>query len=155
MKNLISWEFPKFENYQRRKGWYIWATIIFVLLILYSVLSANFLFGLIIILATIIIFLNHHKGNSKINFAVTPKGIQVDNKFHNFKDIQNFWIIYEPPQVKKVYFQLKNAFKTTFSIPLEKINPLEVRKTLKQHLEENLDKESESTLDTLERILKL
>ena len=155
MKTTISWEFPKFKKIERKKGWYIWTTIIFILLIFYSIISANFLFGLIIILAGIIIFLNYHKEDSNINFSITQKGVELENKFYSFKEIKNFWIIYEPPVIKNLYLDFKTPFKPALSIPLEKTNPVKIRKLLKEHIEEDLEKESESTIESLERILKL
>ena len=155
MKNLISWEFPEFKPKERKKGWYIWATIILILLIFYSIASANFLFGLIIIMAVIIMFVNSHKENSEIKFKITPKGIELDNKKYSFKELKDFWIIYEPPIIKNLYINFKSSIKPTLIIPLEKENPVKVRKILKEYLEEDLEKESESTTEILERILKL
>ena len=155
MKTQISWDFYQYENIERSKKWYIWSTIIFVLLIIYSIFSANFLFGIIIIIAAIITLLNHHQENYKIKISITQTGIKINKAFYNFKEIKNFWIIYNPPLTKKLYLNFKTSFKPPISIPLEKTNPIKIRKLLKEHIEEDLEKESEPTMEILARILKL
>ncbi|MCG2686927.1 hypothetical protein L6278_02190 [Candidatus Parcubacteria bacterium] len=155
MKNLISWKFPEHTAPNRTKSWYIWATLFFLAMLLYAVLTANFLFGLIIIMLTIIMFILHNKEPLEIEFKITQDGIEIGNQNQTFKDLENFWIVYDPPHVKNLYFKFKATLKPTLIIPLLDQNPIKVREILKEYLLEDLDKESESTTETLARILKL
>ena len=152
---LISWEFPEYTVPKRKKSWYVWAILSFTLLLLYAVLTANFLFGLIIIMTTIILFLYHHKEPLNVRFVITPDGISIDDKNYSFKELKKFWLIYEPPEVKNLYFEFKSSFKPMLVIPLLDQNPIKVRKILKGYLEEDLEKESESTIEALARVLKI
>ena len=154
-KEIISWSFPEYAVPQRKKTWYIWAVIAFIALLLYAILTANFLFGLIIIMVTIILFIYHHKEPLEIQFIINRDGIEVGNKTYNFKELKKFWLIYEPPEVKNLYIDFKSTIKPTLVIPLLGQNPLQVRKILKEHLDEDLEKESESTSEALARVLKI
>ena len=69
-------------------------------------------------------------------------------------EIKKFWIIYEPPAIKNLHLEVKSVFKPNLIIPLQNQNPVEVRKFLKEHLEEDLEQESESTIEALKRVLK-
>ncbi|KKU49315.1 MAG: hypothetical protein UX68_C0001G0063, partial [Parcubacteria group bacterium GW2011_GWA2_46_9] len=71
------------------------------------------------------------------------------------KDLKSFWIIYEPPEVKMLYFDFKNAWRPRLPIPLQDENPIEVRRLLLKYLEEDLSRESEPTSDALSRLLRL
>ena len=154
-KTLVEWSFPEYTNPDRKKGWYVWAIIIFVLLLLYAVLSANFLFGLIIIITAIILFIYHYKESLEVSFSIAPQGIIINNRTYSFKDFKKFWLVYEPPAVKNLYFQPKSSLKPTMIIPLQNENPVKIRKILKEYLEEDLEKEGEGTVEALERVLKI
>jgi len=152
---LHSWTFPEYTNPDRNKKWYIWASIIFFFLLIYSILTANFLFGLIIIMVTILMFAYHHKKEETIEFSILNSGVQINNQVINFNEIKKFWIVYEPPAVKNLYFTTKSLVKPNIVIPLQNENPLKIRETLKKYLEEDLEQEGESTAEALERILKI
>jgi len=155
MKNLISWKFPEHTTPNRSKKWYIWTTLFFLAMLLYAVLTANFLFGLIIIMLVIIMFILHNKEPLEIEFKITQNGIEINNEKYSFKDLENFWIVYEPPHVKNLYFKFKASFKPTLIIPLLDKNPIKVREILKEYLLEDLDKESESNVESLARVFKI
>jgi len=155
MKNLISWKFPEHTTPNRSKKWYIWTTLFFLAMLLYAVLTANFLFGLIIIMLVIIMFILHNKEPLEIEFKITQNGIEINNEKYSFKDLENFWVVYEPPHVKNLYFKFKASFKPTLIIPLLDKNPIKVREILKEYLLEDLDKESESNVESLARVFKI
>ena len=106
----------------------MWTIIIFILLILYAVLTANFLFGLIIIMVAILMFVYHYKQVEDIKFSITQQGIEVNNRAYNFSDFRKFWLVYEPPAVKNLYFQFKSFVRPILVIPLQNQNPVKVRK---------------------------
>ena len=155
MKNLISWKFPEHTTPNRSKKWYIWTTLFFLAMLLYAVLTANFLFGLIIIMLVIIMFILHNKEPLEIEYKITQNGIEINNEKYSFKDLENFWVVYEPPHVKNLYFKFKASFKPTLIIPLLDKNPIKVREILKEYLLEDLDKESESNVESLARVFKI
>jgi hypothetical protein len=72
-----------------------------------------------------------------------------------YKEMKNFFVIYEPPQVSMVFIILKNRAKPRISIPLNGQNPVKVRDLLLNFVEEDLDKDDEPGSDYLIRALKL
>lgn len=154
-KTLISWKFSEYKNHKRGFLWYVLAFIIIAGLLLYSVFSVNFLFGVIVILMVIIYFFYFTRQPRKIDLKITEDGIELDGKFYSYKELKKFWVIYDPPKVKNLYLDFKSISKPLISIPLEDQNPVEVRKALLDYLEEDIEKEEESASDGLSRILKL
>lgn len=152
---LINWSFPEFVVPERSRNWYIIATIIGVLLLLYAILTANFLFGLIIIISAIIMFLQAHKEAGQVAFGISETGIVIDDKFFDFKSFKNFYLIYEPPQTKNLYLEFDSWWRPRLSIPLEDINPIKVRQILLTHLTEDLTKEAEPLSEALNKKLKI
>ncbi|PIT89596.1 hypothetical protein COU23_03025 [Candidatus Kuenenbacteria bacterium CG10_big_fil_rev_8_21_14_0_10_36_11] len=152
---LLSWRFPEYSAYSRKKSWYVWAGIFFLGLLCYAIFTANFLFGLIIIMAAIILFVNQNQKPQNLNFSLSEKGLIIEDKIYPYAEIKKFWLLYEPPEVKNIYFEFKSSFKPILMIPLENQNPLKVREVLKKYLAEDLEKENESTSEALARVLKL
>jgi len=154
-KELISWEFPEFRQHERSRGWYIVAIVIGALLLLYSVFTMNFLFALVIIITAMIFFLRMSAEVQDIKFAIYEDGIQVGEKFHEFKAFSDFYVIYEPPEIKTLYLNFDSLLNPRLSIPLGDINPIKVREILLDYLEEDLEQEEEAFSDFVERLFKL
>ena len=76
---LINWTFPELETPERSKSWYVWATLISIVLLFVAVMTGNFLFGLLIILMAIVLFAHHHKDMEELEFGITDEGLQIDD----------------------------------------------------------------------------
>lgn len=151
---LISWDFPEFEKYERNRTWYLIASLIFIALLIYAVFTANFLFAVIIIFVSIILYFQEKHEQIIVTFAITPDGLILGEKFYAFKEIKKFYLIYEPPEVKKLYIEFKNFLKPRLGIPLLEQNPVRVREILVNYLDEDLDKEYEPLTDKIGRFFK-
>ncbi len=124
-------------------------------LVVFSFLSQNYLFAIIIILFGIIIFLQDRNEPIEIPFAVAETGIILGNKYYRYSELKDFWLIYNPPEVKVLYFSLDNTFKHRLSIPLDDIDPRPIHEYISRFVKENLDEEDEPFSDKMSRVLKL
>jgi hypothetical protein len=154
-KIFASWEFPEFIKYQRNTAWYVFTALIGLFLIIYAVYTYNFLFAFIIVMLGFILVIYMAKEPMTVRFIITEDGLELNHHFYSYKEVDTFWIIYEPPEVKNLYFDFKSTLKPSFSIPLLNQDPLEIRTVLLKYLREDLEKEEESTTDLLERKFKL
>lgn len=154
-KVLMEWTFPEYEQYQRGKSWYITAGIVSILFLIYAIVTANYLFALIIIMVDLIILIQTNRKPDKVEFQITEEGIYIGDAFHSYSEINKFWIIYNPPKSKTLYLNYNSTLKPDITIPLENKNPLKVRDTLLEYLEEDLTKEDDSSSEQIRRFLKL
>lgn len=153
---LTSWDFPEFEKYTRTKIWYIIMGLILIGLITYAIITEGYLFLGIIILYVIIYYLRSKREPLIVQIQIFEDGIQIsDSTFYEWKDIKQFWIIYEPPVVKNLYLEFNAGFRPSITISLENQNPLNIRNILLQYISEDTDKENESFSDGLSRLLRL
>lgn len=153
---LSQWSFPEYERPERGLLWYIVALGSSVGLLIYAIVTANLLFALIILLLGIIFFTHHRSAPLELMCTIFQTGIQVGDRFFLWREVESFWIIYEPPAVKRLYIAPKGALlRHEISIPLQRKNPLQIRALLLDYIKENLDKEEESLSDTAARVLKL
>lgn len=154
-KILAQWDFPEYNQYKRSKGWYMVTGMLFTLALIYSISTANFLFIVILILIAIIIIFHGRQSPGEVKFKIYEDGVEVGSKFYEWEGIKNFRVVYQPPNVKRLYFDLKRALIPDLSVPLQNQNPLEIRNILKKYLDEDLNKTEETISDRLSRWLKI
>ena len=152
---LASWKIAEYLKHQRTKRWYVISFFLLAILIVYAVYTANFLFAVILIFIAIIQYFNDRSEPLQLDFSITPEGIMIDDKLYAYREIDNFYIIYEPPAVKNLYFIFKNILRPRLAIPLDDQDPVKIRELLRNYLEEDLEKEYEPLTDKLGRFLKL
>lgn len=150
-----NWAFDEYEKYDRSRRWYWITGLIIAALLIYSAVTANYLFALIVVLFTIILLLQELRQPIQVDFGITDTGIVVGRKYYPYSELEKFWIIYNPPNVKVLYFEPKSAIKHRLHIPLFDIDPQEIRSYLTQYLIEDLDKEEEPLSDRLGRLFKI
>lgn len=154
-QSLASWKFKEYEPHNRSNAWYLWFGIGCALLLGIAIFTQNFLFVVIILLSALILFLQNWKQPDEIDFKITTGGIEIGPTKISMRQIDQFWIVYQPPFVKKLYFHFESPLKPSIGIPLENQNPVEIRELLLAYIPENLDTEDEPTPDALARFFKL
>ncbi|MBU0613502.1 hypothetical protein KKB10_05860 [Patescibacteria group bacterium] len=154
-KTILQWKFPEYEEHVRGFVWYIVTGIISISLLIYAIIVSNFLFAIIIVIVDLIILIQINRKPDLIDFKITDEGVVIGTSFTPYKNISNFWIIYNPPKVKTLYINYKATIRPDITIPLENKNPLRVREVLLQYIEEDLEKEEESNSEQIRKFLKL
>lgn len=152
---IHEWKVPEYEEYDRGPTWIIIMSLLALALIGFAVWSQNFLFALIVMLGGIIIFLQHNQEPIEVPFAVTELGVVVGGKFYPYKEIDAFFIVYDPPEVKKLYFETESSIKPLLKIQFRDQDPVEVRSTLKKYIPEDLEREEEPFGDEIARSFKI
>lgn len=151
---FLEWKYPEFPRYERGVLWYFFSGLFLAFLMGYAILTINFLFAIIIALFAILFYL-FHRNVRDISVRIAQDGILLNNKLYAYHDIEKFWIIYQPPEVKSLYFQLKGFFSPPLILLLEDKNPNEVRNILLKYIPEDLSQEEEPPIDALTRGFKL
>lgn len=152
----IKWKIPEYNKHKRTKLWYFNAIIVAIALLVFSFLTANFLFALIIVITGVIVILNDGRDPQKVKIVIDGEGIYIGKRFYDYDEFRNFSMVYKPKRdIKNIYFEYKNKTKQRISIPLMDNNPLIVRDFLLRYLDEDLDRTDEPLSEALARFLKL
>jgi hypothetical protein len=152
----LLWEYSEADRYDRSGTWYFVMGSVALGLLLYSLASGNFLFALIVVMATLVVYLSStHPKEESVVVAVTEEGINVGGAFYAYGEISHFWLIYEPPAVKSLYLDFKEPWKPRVVLDLDEQNPNEVREVLGAYIVEDLTKDEEPLVDVIGRALKL
>ena len=152
---LHQWTIQEYDQHKRGTVWYVLMISLGLILILYGLLYSNFLFSLIIILGAIILFLQSHQEPPQVAFQITELGVVVGTKFYAYSELDSFYLIYNPPEIKTLFIETNSALRPMLRVPLLDENPLEIRASLREFLDEDLEKEEEPKGDTLARRWKI
>ena len=153
-KVLFSWEIAQYEKRDRTRLWYLGMGVLGIALIIYSIIVGNFLFALIILLVAFILFVREYSEANNVALQITEDGLLLGPDFYPYKDLSEFYIIYEPPEIKQLYIKTKRI-GPNLSIPLTDVNPIELREQLLKYLDEDLGIEHQELSDSIERLFKL
>lgn len=152
---LMEWTFPEFVRHERGRGWYLGYSVITLGLIVFGILSSNYTFAMLLVLLTLVIIIRLRRDPLPVHFAIRDEGIEVGGDYHPWRELKEFWIIYRPPTVKKIYFIFKSGLRPEIDIALEDQNPIRVRQYLSERLLENASREEEPSGDQISRFLKI
>lgn len=152
---LAEWTVPEYVKYPHSKVWYVMVIGLALALLTHAIVVANFLFIIIIIIVSTIVYLHERNSPTMIEFLILEGGIALGERFYPYKEINSFWIIYEPPHVKLLYFGVNHFFRKELPIHLENQNPLVIRRILLDYLDEDLDQEDEAAEEGLARLFRL
>ncbi len=152
---LLEWTFPEFEQHDRSRTWYISAFIVFLVSIVIALFSRNYTFVALIVLFSLILLIRIRRVPPPVHCAIREEGIEVSQRFYAWNELKEFWILYQPPEVKKIYFHFKSAIRPALDIALMEQNPIKIRQVLSDRLLENTELEEEPTGDQITRILKI
>lgn len=151
---VFSWLIDEYERHERGPVWYAVSFLVGVSLILYALVVQNFLFAIIIVMFGVIIGLSSLREPQRMLFQITTRGVFVGDHFTSYRDMKDFWIVYEPPYVKNLYLEYKNALTPRIVVPIEDGDPVEIRRALLDFLDEN-GRSEEPLGDLMGRVLKL
>ena len=151
-KTHLKWITPEFEYYKNSQSWFITIGIIAGILLIIAIFTKNFLFGLLILISSFLIFTYSLKKPDNVKLSISPKGIKINNTLYEFENLRSFWIFYNPPEIKELSLRSKKTIMPYIRVPVGNENPVEIRKILIKYLPEK--KHKESVIDNLARHLK-
>lgn len=152
---LFSWETWEYPVTERSSRWYVIATTSGLACLLYAIFTANYIFAVIVVMFAVIIMMRDIKKPDRTHSYITTEGIVFSDKLYTYKEIRDFSITYDLPNIKNLYITFNSTFQPMLSIPIEEANPNLVRAALLPFVYENLGRDGETLTDTLRRVYKL
>ena len=153
----ILYEFttPEFEVKERGTLWFMFLGIFVIAGIIIGIFSHSLSLILVSIMIGFVYTVTHNNQPRDIIVRFSDIGMQWDNKFFSYQDIETFWILYIPHEQKTLHIKLKKG-KTprniTIQIKSQKIK--HIRETLGYYVPED-ESAQESFQNLLSRKLKL
>ncbi len=149
----ITWEAPEFEYRHKEVSWYWISIIVAVVCIGFAAWQRNFLFGLFILVAEILMLAWGSQQPGIFHFRLTQKGLFIeDKKFYPYGDMETFSCYSKDGnEFENIIFKFSKHFRRALRIALPKNRLEETRSFLAKNLKET-DYEP-SLMDSIEELV--
>lgn len=149
------YEFTSCANAAKRtRNWYIGMAVFFSAIVAINIVIKLYMSAIVTVLLAILVLTTATRKNKKFKVRFLALGLEVMDNFFPWSEFEKFWILYEPPALKKLYLKRRNRVISEVIIELGDENPLKIRDLLLPLLAEDKSKE-ESKIDLVTRTLKL
>ena len=153
-QSLISWHAPEYQQHEKSALWYVVAAVIALALVIYGLKTDGWTFSVAIIVFAGTYYLFHRHTPPIIEIKISKMGVKIGRHTISYHNLKGFWIFYDPPFAKKLYFRSTSKVHPDIFVSLEDADPAEVRRVLKSHINE-MEGLDEPFSDTLVRIFRL
>lgn len=149
----IKWQAPEFEYREKSVSWYWISIIAAIVMIGIAVWQRNFLFGLFIIVAEILILAWANHEPPLRHFSINEKGLVLsDEKKYRYEDFENFSLDDSLSEDwPDLFFQFRRRLRPFLKIKIPKENSAEIQKVLSSVLPQV--EHERSLLDSIEKII--
>lgn len=154
MANDLKWQVPEYPRYERSGLWYVGAAVIGVTLLIYAVVTGNFLFTLIVIFGVLISVISSWKAPKMVELRLYEEGVKLGDEYHPWEQFQSYWTV-KDEEISNLGLDLKNWLRTDIYVPIKNYSLEEVEKFLSQYLKKNPDRKEEPLSYFLGRKLKI
>lgn len=151
----IIWEAPEFEYREKGAAWYWLSMVVAIVILVLAVWQKNFLFGVFVIIAEILLIVWGNQQPRMISFKLGETGLTINNtKTYAYKDIENYAFDEEGEEWVSAIFKLRRQFRPKLKAILPKEMVGEVKALLKTRAADLMEVEWEQSLiDSLERLI--
>lgn len=148
----ISWLADEYEKRGEDTYWYLAVIGVATVLIILGIFARSYFFIILVVLASLMLFVYAHKEPRKISCTVSTKGIKVGNKFFDYKNLKSFWV-FDKTSFKELSLETSWKLNQFIRIPLGDADIKAIKNILKGFLPEK--EHEEFITEQLAKILKL
>ncbi len=135
MDEEITWEAPEFTPRDRSPDWFWGLGIIAVSLIVTAILFENLLFAIVVLISAVTITLLALRDPEILEFTVNDRGIRAGDTLYPYSSIESFWVE-NSPEEQKILLQSERMLMPYIVVPIEEVDPEEVRNFIIQYIPE-------------------
>ena len=129
----LRWSAYEHEHSERGSDWFWALGVVAVCIAITAILFHDTLFAILIILAAATIGMLANVPPEVVEFEISERGIRVGRDLHRFDDIISFWVEDEHDAAPLLLVDTIKFMSPNLIIPLNDIDPAEVRAFLKEH----------------------
>ncbi|MEK9184072.1 MAG: hypothetical protein AAB890_03310 [Patescibacteria group bacterium] len=122
---MLKWSCPEFEYQEKNNTWFLIAIAVAVIIGLFALWQANFLFLIFIVIAALMVAVWSQKKPKTVNFMLDDRGLWIENIFYSFNKFDSFAI-----KPESLMFKHKERFKPYLIINFNKDDLEAIRKHL-------------------------
>ena len=136
----VTWEAPEHHHVEKGNDWFFALAIIVAAMVVVSILFNDVLFALLIGLAGGALAVSAAKRPSIIPFAVTIRGVRIDDELYPYATLESYAIDEDDPRGPQLLLKAKRRFMPLMVLPIPPDYVDEIEAILKEKLvEEELE----------------
>ena len=133
---MYHWQFA--SGHEKPASWYIAALVVVLFLVIYGIIEWLYMMSIVAFLFAWVYIMKENNSAPITDVDVADTGIQVQETFYPYTDMNSFAIIYDGNAARMLRLWLKKGISTLIDIPLTSdVNPAELKKFLIQYVTEN------------------
>lgn len=139
----LTWEAPEHHHIEKGSDWYWALGIIAAVGAVLAIVFGNILFAIVILLGATIMTIVSLREPAIIPFAITPRGVRVNDRLYPYATLASFCIDDEDPRGPQLLLRSSGALAPIIVMPIpdeyvEEIDDVLSKRLPEEHLEESL-----------------
>ena len=136
MPRSITWEAPEHHHVEKGNDWFFALAIIVVAIVIVAILLNDVLFALLAGLAGGALAVSAAKRPSIIPYAVTARGVRVDDHLYPFSEIGSYHIDEDDPRGPQLLLKAEKKIMPLIVLPIPAAYVDEIEDILKERVAE-------------------
>ncbi len=138
---ILRWSAFEHEHIERGSDWFLGLGIVAVSIGIVSIIFHDVLFAVLILVAAVTIAILAVHPPELSEFEISERGVRVAGRLHRYEEIISFWVEDENGDRPTLLIDTVKFMHPNIIIPIDHIDPHEVRAYLREHAEETPMKE--------------
>jgi hypothetical protein len=134
----VSWEAPQHHHVEKGNDWFFALAIIDIALIIVAILIDNVLFALLIGIAGGVLAMSAAKRPAIVPYAVTVRGVRVEDELHPYTNLVSFYIDEEDPRGPQLLVKTNRRTIPLLVLPIPPEHVDDIESILKEKLPEEM-----------------
>lgn len=143
----IRWTTHEYTFREKNSEWFWYVVSAGLAIIIISIFLHNFLLAILAIVGASSIILVGKKDPSELDFEINARGIKIENSLYLYKEMESFYLNYNPPFKKEIIIKRKSKFSPFIKIPIDDTDPNIIRRVLITVLKE--DEHEDTIMETI------
>ncbi len=129
-KGPVVWEALEYDHHHKTADWYWAVGIIAVSIALISVILGNIIFAIVVLVSLFALIVGARRTPRIVRFELNKTGLLIDDtEFHPYTRLRSFWVENNTHHdgKSKLYFHSRKVTSQLIVIPIDEVDPEEVR----------------------------
>jgi len=114
----ITWEAPEHQHIEKNSDWFWVVGLLAIAAAAAAFIFGNILFGIVIIVGTTTIVIHALREPQVIPFAITARGVRIDNEMYPFTTLSGYAIDEENRHGPQLLLRNKKTFAPLLILPI-------------------------------------
>ena len=133
MEERVNWQGPEHFHIEKKTEWFLAVGIVALAMVVAAVFLGNYIFALLVVIATFTLMMFASKGPRNVNIEVNHGGIIFGEYFYPYESLESY-DIEEMPELR-ILIKTRKTFMPVVIVPAHDADIEKIDEIMSQHLE--------------------